>query len=43
MFLDADGGTEVVIEDPTCVRKTYPAYFTDFIQLFNSSSWEAEV
>jgi 3-phosphoshikimate 1-carboxyvinyltransferase len=34
--LAAIGGTEVVIEDPSCVKKTYPAYFTDFIQLFNS-------
>ena len=41
--LAALGGTEVVIEDPSCVRKTYPSYFTDFIQLFDTSSWGVKV
>ena len=41
--LAALGGTEVVIEDPTCVRKTYPSYFTDFIKLFDPSSWGVKV
>ena len=27
------GGVEVVIRDPGCVRKTYPAYFDDFRRL----------
>jgi 3-phosphoshikimate 1-carboxyvinyltransferase len=41
--LAAIGGTEVVIEDPTCVKKTYPAYFTDFIQLFDQASGAPKV
>lgn len=41
--LAAIGGTEVIIEDPSCVRKTYPAYFTDFVQLFDQTAREGKV